>query len=154
MFNKSQIGRSMIEMLGVLAIIGVLSVGGLAGYTKAMRTHKINQILAYAQDAYVATIERRHATGEFVNYACSNLIGPFSMPVSDVSFLCSYGNISMAVYVEIKGDLARSIGIDFCNRVGLLDATGACSQKSIDDDAKVHAELRKKGWFRAYNGYN
>ena len=29
-------GRSMIEMLGVLAIIGVLSVGGIAGYSKAM----------------------------------------------------------------------------------------------------------------------
>ena len=31
MSKKSQIGRSMIEMLGVLAIIGVLSVGGIAG---------------------------------------------------------------------------------------------------------------------------
>ncbi len=30
-------GRSMIEMLGVLAIVGVLSVGGIAGYTKAMK---------------------------------------------------------------------------------------------------------------------
>ena len=34
MFNKkSQSGRSMVEMLGVLAIIGVLSIGGIAGYT-------------------------------------------------------------------------------------------------------------------------
>ena len=38
-----QCGRSMIEMLGVLAIIGVLSVGGIAGYSKAMETYKINQ---------------------------------------------------------------------------------------------------------------
>ena len=29
-------GRSMVEMLGVLAIIGVLSVGAIAGYSKAM----------------------------------------------------------------------------------------------------------------------
>ena len=29
-------GRSMVEMLGVLAIIGVLSVGGIAGYTTAI----------------------------------------------------------------------------------------------------------------------
>ena len=36
-------GRSMIEMLGVLAIIGVLSVGGIAGYSKAMETYKINK---------------------------------------------------------------------------------------------------------------
>lgn len=44
MLNKSnETGRSMIEMLGVLAIIGVLSVGGIAGYSKAMMQYKINK---------------------------------------------------------------------------------------------------------------
>ena len=38
-------GRSMVEMLGVLAIIGVLSVGGIAGYSKAMFKYKMNQTL-------------------------------------------------------------------------------------------------------------
>ena len=38
------LGRSMIEMLGVLAIIGVLSVGGIAGYSKAMMKYKINKM--------------------------------------------------------------------------------------------------------------
>ena len=44
-YKKShQLGRSMIEMLGVLAIIGVLSVGGIAGYTKAMEAYRINKL--------------------------------------------------------------------------------------------------------------
>lgn len=38
-------GRSMIEMLGVLAIIGVLSVGGISGYTNAMMKYKINKLI-------------------------------------------------------------------------------------------------------------
>ena len=38
----AQCGRSMIEMLGVLAVFGVLSVGGIAGYSKAMRMYKSN----------------------------------------------------------------------------------------------------------------
>ena len=38
-------GRSMVEMLGVLAIIGVLSVGGIAGYSKAMMKQRINNTL-------------------------------------------------------------------------------------------------------------
>ena len=38
-------GRSMIEMLGVLAIVGVLSVGGIAGYSKAMEKFKIDKAL-------------------------------------------------------------------------------------------------------------
>ena len=40
-----QSGRSMIEMLGVLAIVGVLSVGGIAGYSKAMEKFKINKTI-------------------------------------------------------------------------------------------------------------
>ncbi|MBR1916077.1 MAG: hypothetical protein IJ830_06565 [Alphaproteobacteria bacterium] len=40
--RNNQTGRSMVEMLGVLAIIGVLSAGGLAGYSKAMFKHKLN----------------------------------------------------------------------------------------------------------------
>ena len=40
-----QCGRSMIEMLGVLAIIGVLSVGGIAGYSKAMTKFKLNKAI-------------------------------------------------------------------------------------------------------------
>ena len=45
MTNLNQNGRSMIEMLGVLAIIGVLSVGGIAGYSKAMMKFKINKTI-------------------------------------------------------------------------------------------------------------
>ena len=39
----NELGRSMVEMLGVLAIIGVLSVGALSGYSKAMMKYKLNK---------------------------------------------------------------------------------------------------------------
>ncbi len=45
MTKNVQSGRSMIEMLGVLAIIGVLSVGGIAGYSKAMMKYRINKTI-------------------------------------------------------------------------------------------------------------
>lgn len=38
-------GRSMVEMLGVLAIIGILSAGAMAGYSKAMFRHRVNQTI-------------------------------------------------------------------------------------------------------------
>lgn len=41
----TQFGRSMIEMLGVLAIVGVLSVGGITGYSTAMNKYKNNKIM-------------------------------------------------------------------------------------------------------------
>ncbi len=51
--QTNPIGRSMIEMLGVLAIVGVLSVGGIAGYSKAMEKFKINKTIE--QVAQIAT---------------------------------------------------------------------------------------------------
>ena len=43
--KRSEKGRSMVEMLGVLSIIGVLSVGGISAYTAAMEKHKANEAL-------------------------------------------------------------------------------------------------------------
>lgn len=43
--KQKQSGRSMIEMLGVLAIIGVLTAGGVAGFSKAMEMYKMNKLV-------------------------------------------------------------------------------------------------------------
>jgi len=60
--KKAQSGRSMIEMLGVLAIVGVLSAGGIAGYSMAMQSYKttsliekINLIAQRARTTYKGT---------------------------------------------------------------------------------------------------
>jgi len=42
--KSEEFGRSMIEMLGVLAIVGILSVGGIAGFSKAMMKYKLNKL--------------------------------------------------------------------------------------------------------------
>ena len=53
-------GRSMIEMLGVLAIVGVLSVGGIAGYSKAMKkirsektTSQLHEVIMTIRNLYI-----------------------------------------------------------------------------------------------------
>ena len=46
MFSVSESGRSMVEMLGVLAIIGVLSIGAVAGYKFAITKYKANETTA------------------------------------------------------------------------------------------------------------
>ena len=44
-FRFAQSGRSMVEMLGTLAIIGVLSIGGIMGYSYAVDKYHANQIM-------------------------------------------------------------------------------------------------------------
>ena len=43
--KQNERGRSMVEILGVLAIIGVLSFGGIQGYRYAMEKHRANDIV-------------------------------------------------------------------------------------------------------------
>ena len=50
LFKKdSEQGRSMVEMLGVLAIMGVLSVGGIAALSYGIRKSRANTLLNEAQ---------------------------------------------------------------------------------------------------------
>ena len=74
--QTNPIGRSMIEMLGVLAIIGVLSVGGIAGYTKAMEKIHVNKIVNMISDisttirtAYISQKAYDNFDGGLVNIA-------------------------------------------------------------------------------------
>ena len=77
--SKVQCGRSMIEMLGVLAIIGVLSVGGIAGYSKAMTKFKTNQI-ADQVSTIVTNIKTLYAQQK--NYEGLNYISAFQLGVT------------------------------------------------------------------------
>ena len=63
MKKTNESGRSMVEMLGVLAIIGVLSIGGIAGYTLAMNRYRANEILNAASDVAITAMSAEGGTG-------------------------------------------------------------------------------------------
>jgi len=75
--NKTESGRSMVEMLGVLAIIGVLSVGGIAGYTMAMNKFRANEIMNCASLTVVEAV----AAGENRTYV-SDIATAFPSSIS------------------------------------------------------------------------
>ena len=64
---ERQSGRTMIEMLGVLTIIAILTVGGIAGFSKAMmkyRTAKVvNQITHMVARTRIAFITQKNYAG-------------------------------------------------------------------------------------------
>ena len=60
---NTQSGRSMTEMLGVLAIIGVLSVGAIAGYSKAMTKYKLNKHAKQMNTVINAVARNAHSFG-------------------------------------------------------------------------------------------
>ena len=101
---KSESGRSMVEMLGVLAIIGVLSVGGIAGYSLSMRRHRatgvVDTISKYASLGY-ARCQQLIINGELTTFTgCESHMQAFEdtdigvMPagVSSILFLGAWEN--------------------------------------------------------------
>jgi type II secretory pathway pseudopilin PulG len=71
-YNINEQGRSMIEMLGVLAIVGVLSVGGIAGYSKAMNKFKVNKTID--QINMIATNIRTLYASQKNYYGLNNIV--------------------------------------------------------------------------------
>lgn len=81
MKHTHQSGRSMIEMLGVLVVIGVLSMGALAGYTQAITKYRSNKTfddITYISDeiSKLYSWQRKYPTT--INYTtlCSNDVFP------------------------------------------------------------------------------
>ena len=57
-------GRSMVEMLGTLAIIGVLSIGGIAGYSYGIDKYRSNEIVNDIMLRVTDAIAQLDSTGD------------------------------------------------------------------------------------------
>lgn len=93
---KQENGRSMVEMLGVLAIIGVLSIGGIAGYTMAMNRYRANEILDTASKLSVVAQTTGVNTGTFVEPTL-NTIGLSGSDVHGAKFsVAKNGDVTLS----------------------------------------------------------
>ncbi len=99
--KKNENGRSMIEMLGVLAIIGVLSVGGIYGYTVAMRKYRANEIVQTMSMLAVAAKSADGGTGDCLTLSKSGLDTTVAGITVEMVADASVGG-NPEVYVQIK----------------------------------------------------
>ena len=79
---NTQSGRSMVEMLGVLAIIGVLSVGAIAGYSKAMFKYKLNKHAEQMNTLINAVARNVHSFDNF-KYG-QTMIAPYLIKMGEI----------------------------------------------------------------------
>ena len=62
MKNNKESGRSAIEILAVLAIIGLLSIGGVIGFRRAMNKNEINSIIHQINLNSIQILAALHST--------------------------------------------------------------------------------------------
>ena len=139
-----QFGRSMIEMLGILAIIGVLSIGGLLGYRRAVNNHQANTILDDASRLAFVVMENDRAytpntfitdNFDFVPTGSYNMeaflgaaAGQFGIVVTDVSKGVCEALVPKAA-IEYKVRIASA---KLADNVPQLSAYGATYTDSTD----------------------
>ena len=125
MYKNFETGRSMLEMLGVLAIVGVLSVGGIAGYSKAMEQFKVNKainqynMLIFGMLEHLDSIKKENK-GEIVgllSLAKDLSLLPVSWQADERSeYMSGYGN-------KVTDDLGNTIQLFFVPN-GFAGGTG------------------------------
>ena len=70
----TEVGRSMVEMLGVLAIMGIVGMVGVKMYTSAMNKHRANELIYEAQKR--ATMVAMQITAGQENLSVANFTNP------------------------------------------------------------------------------
>jgi len=85
----------MIEMLGVLAIVGVLSAGGIAGYSMAMQSYKGSQLIERIN--LIATRARQLYKGNYTGISNTNLINSGKLSANDLKNPFG-GDISVSLF--------------------------------------------------------
>ena len=105
----SQAGRSMVEMLGVLAIIGVLSVGGISGYSKAMAKFKLTK----AQDQItmlLMNIRTAYATSPSYDGLTNKVATSFNIAPSDM--------VTDSAAGTMNGAFGGAVTVGACDETG------------------------------------
>ena len=106
---KSQHGRSMVEMLGVLSIIGVLSVGGINAYSSAIKKHKANELMAATMQEAVL-ISAQLATGK-TNPTLSGINNSLFTSASTVANSDNFKIVLNAVDEDVCKKMKSMLGV-------------------------------------------
>ena len=114
----------MVEMLGVLAIIGVLSVGAIAGYSSAMAKYKMNkaaeQVSQIASNVYMMFVNEKDysalgsdPTSGTANAIKLNLIPEDMIQDDGVSVKNVYGGVVQIYSVDYNNLSNGAFKIDY-----------------------------------------
>lgn len=121
-----QNGRSMLEMLGVLAIVGVLTVGGFGLVSKVNNNNQINNVVDEISSlaAKVRIVARDYmseeADGTFIKYICKGKAYPDVLECDNCNCSAFTGNadvtysVARASYPSLFSITASNLTEEMC----------------------------------------
>ena len=139
-------GRSMVEMLGVLAVMGILGLTGVWAYNSAINRHRANELIYEAQKR--ATVVAMQITagnailsiGEFKNSA-GYTFGVEKNPQNVNQFNITINGVDAKVCQQIKNAIGEGSQIrvvsEFCDKLTFnndLSTTAYASDYAINEN--------------------
>ena len=131
MIKLEEQGRSMVEMLGVLAVMGVLSVGGVAMYTTAMNKHRANELLN-AVSLRATALASQRMTGKALSLAgfTDNTQGTSVIDVNSSNagaIEITITNVPLAVCKNMYNTRGANV-IEMKSGTTVLNGAGGCEE--------------------------
>ena len=148
MQKTNESGRSMVEMLGVLAIIGVLSVGGVAGFNLAMNKHCANNTVVYVNQLAVQGTSQmlmgvKPSLGQYPDKTSSGY--PSALTTEETNPNAFYVKISQVPSAVCKQILGLQKGWQTVNDIGFYNGTTTCDDKeNVDMWFEIKSSLNKE----------
>ena len=133
--------RSMVEMLGVLAIIGVLSVGAIAGYSKAMMKYKLNKHAEQMNTVINAVARNVHSFDNLSANGTPNAITPIFIKMGEIPtemVKSAGGEFIYDIFGQRWQIFIGSDGSNLFLTSWLEDGSSFLSSKSADSLAVCH----------------
>ena len=146
MTHNNQSGRSMTEMLGVLAIMGIITYGAISGINYGMTSYRVNklyievgEIINDIQDMYTTVYGRNNFrplncdnTGDAPSSDCNGLIKNDILNQNSKGIKIEIADNELMVTVQTKNS-------DLCTRLMDMDwdsqsitATGTCTNSPYE----------------------
>ena len=148
MYKTNESGRSMVEMLGVLAIIGVLSVGGVAGFNLAMNKHCANNTVVYVNQLAVQGTSQmlmgvKPSLGQYPDKTPSGY--PSTLTTEETNPNAFYVKISQVPSAVCKQILGLQKGWQAVNDIGFYNGATTCDDKeNVDMWFEIKSSLNKE----------
>jgi len=137
MLRKSQTGRSMVEILGVMVLIGVLSVGTVYGIRYLLDKNMANRIISDAQTAYLLSDKN----------ACMMNFVPVEFSSESKKPIDAYCDGQNKKYIRIS-----DISDEVCHLVLDFEQSGRLDFYSYDDYGEPTCDKGENALIFAFNG--
>lgn len=118
--KQNESGRTMLEMLGVLAIMGIIMYGAISGIGFGVSMYKINatynqleEISQGLTDLYSWSSTYPEKKGVMIKAVCDNAVTECGGSKEDPTILDEYGGISISRYDKRTDDGAVFVGAGY-----------------------------------------